>query len=358
MTRFNTIKHPIIPIAIMLATSVAISGCKKHDTPTTIPPVKVSVKVMQGNSTGNSDRVFSGTVESADATTVSFSVPGTITRIYAEVGDKVSKGQLLARIKDESLMNANNIAQAELEEARDAYGRLKKLHDANALPDIKWVEVQSKLKQAENAAALANRAVADATIHSPISGYVSEKLSDDGQTVIAAQPILRIVNLNDIRMAISVPEEEISNFSDGCTANVILDGLDSLKVEGKISQKAVVADPLTRSYTVKFSIPNPDGKILPGMIGSMSISSEKSDNSAQPQHASFILPSQSVLLDADNRQFVWTVKDGKAIRKFVTVDEFSPDGVIVKNGLAVGDSVIVSGMQKVSTGTEVSVSAK
>ena len=94
------------------------------------------------------------------------------------------------------------------------------------------------------------------------------------------------------------------------------------------------------------------------MIGSMSISSEKSDNSAQPQHASFILPSQSVLLDADNRQFVWTVKDGKAIRKFVTVDEFSPDGVIVKNGLAVGDSVIVSGMQKVSTGTEVSVSAK
>ena len=177
-----------------------------HDKATVVPPVRVDVKVVSSSSpSGAGGQAFSGTVESADASTVSFSVPGTITKIYVDEGQKVAKGQVLARVKSESLENASNIAAAELEEARDAYNRLKKLHDANALPDIKWVEVQSKLKQAENAAALARRAVSDATLTSPMSGYVAEKLADDGQTVIAAQPVLKIVNLDRLQVNISVP---------------------------------------------------------------------------------------------------------------------------------------------------------
>ena len=342
-----------IPSILTIMALMALNGCKNHDKETVTPPAKVEVKVMGDNTQGGDGRLFSGTTESAESSTVSFSVPGTATRSYVNVGDKVSKGQLLARIKDQSLVNTNNIAQAELEEARDAYRRLKKLHDANALPDIKWVEVQSKLKQAENAAALAGRAVGDASLYSPITGYVSEKMMDDGQTVIAAQPVMRIVNLNDMRIAISVPEQEISNFNDGCAASITVGGVDSMRLQGRLVQKAVVADPLTRSYTVKFSIPNPDDKILPGMIGTVAVNGCSAD-SIHFQTSSFVLPSQSVLLDSDSRQFVWVVKNGKAMRRFITSDQFTHDGVMV-NGLSRGDSVIVAGMQKVSTGTEVSV---
>lgn len=89
---------------------------------------------------------------------LSFSVPGTITDFYVEEGQRVAKGQVLARVRSDSYVNAGNIADAELAEARDAYARLKKLHDADALPEIKWVEVQNKLKQAENAAEMSRRA--------------------------------------------------------------------------------------------------------------------------------------------------------------------------------------------------------
>lgn len=332
---------------------ILLCSCGKGEKATVMAPARVNVEVMGKNISGSPDRTFSGTAESAEATTVSFSVPGTITKIYAEVGQKVGQGQLLARIKDQSLMNSNNIAQAELEEAQDAYRRLKKLHDANALPDIKWVEVQAKLKQAENAAALAGRAVGDASLHSPIAGYVAEKLADDGQTVLAAQPVMRIVKLNDMRMSISVPENEIGSFREGTTATISLAGLNSLSVEGRVEQKDVVANPLTRSYTVKFSIPNPDGKILPGMIGTVRMKGAAADSVASAAE-SFVLPSQSVLLDADNRQFVWTVRKGRAERRFVVADELSADGVRVTSGLQRGDSVIVAGMQKVSTGTAVS----
>ncbi|MDE6368721.1 MAG: hypothetical protein K2K94_05735, partial [Muribaculaceae bacterium] len=125
---------------------------------------------------------------------------------------------------------------------------------------------------------------------------------------------------------------------------------DKLTVNGKLSRKGVVADPLTRSYTVKFDIANTDGKILPGMIGTVSVDG-LSDEASIENISQVTLPSQAVLLSADNQQFVWIVKDGKAMRKNVVADELSVDGVTVKSGLSAGDSVIVAGMQKVSTGT-------
>lgn len=351
MLRFSYFSGMFLSGAVGL--TCVLTGCTHKDKIEVSGPVRVDVEVAgAGSCEGAAVRGFSGTVESADASTVSFSVPGTIAKIYVEEGQKVSKGQLLAQVKSESLVNSRNIAQAELEEARDAYQRLKKLHDANALPDIKWVEIQSKLKQAENAAALADRAVGDASVYSPINGYVSQKFANDGQTVVPAEPIVKIVNLNKLQVAIAVPENEISAFVAGTTATVTFGIADSLKVTGKVGQKSVVADPLTRSYTVKFDIDNPGGQILPGMIGSVRVDGVECDSTSVAS-VEVVLPSQSVLLSADNRRFVWIVKNGKAERKYVTADELSADGVTVKSGLVPGDSVIVAGMQKVSTGTAV-----
>lgn len=350
MSRFSYLSCLFLSGSICL--TGALSACSHHDKAVVQGPVRVDVKVVGNQATDAASHSYSGTVESADASTVSFSVPGTITKIYVEEGQKVSKGQLLAQIKSESLVNSRNIAQAELEEARDAYQRLKKLHDADALPEIKWVEIQAKLKQAENAAALADRGVSDATLRSPINGYVSQKFANDGQTVVPAEPIVKIVDLNDLQIAISVPENEISAFGPSTTAAITFNIDDIPAITGKIGQKSVVADPLTRSYTVKFDISASDGKILPGMIGSVAVEGLSGDNTAT-RTSEIILPSQAVLLSSDNRQFVWIVKDGKAIRKFVEANELSADGVTVKSGLTPGDSVIVAGMQKVSTGTDV-----
>ncbi len=330
-----------------------VSGCSKKEKAVLAGPVRVEVNVVGLTNKPSNNRNYSGTVVSADESTVSFSVPGTIQKIYVEEGQKVTKGLLLARIGSESLQNSRNIAQAELEEARDAYQRLKKLHDANALPDIKWVEIQSKLKQAENAAALADRAVSDASVYAPISGYVAYKYADDGQTVVPAEPILKIVNLNNLQIAISVPENEIASFGSNTEAKVSFDVADGLTVTGEVGQKSVAADPLTRSYTVKFNLSGTGDRILPGMIGSVSVVTDPSDSTTKV--TSFTLPSQAILLSSDNRQFVWIVKGGKAQRKYVEADELSNDGVTVKSGLIYGDSVIVAGMQKVSTGTEVTV---
>lgn len=348
----NTINHSL---GLLFLISVAItSGCGRHEAPEEAPVVKVNVMEV-GKSSGAGvagSNTFSGTVLSGEESLVSFSVPGKITNIYVEKGDKVAKGQILAKVRSQSLGNERNIAQAELEQVKDLYNRLKILHDQNALPEVKWVEVQAKLKQAENAVAIADRAVGDASLTAPISGYVADKLADVGQDVMMAQPVMKIVDTGRLKISISVPEEDISRFGATSTADISFPALDDLTVKGASISKAVEADPLTRSYEVRFDIPDGGGKILPGMIGNVEVAGLAPAGDADAGEG-FVVPSQAVLLSADNRQFVWVVCNGMAQRKFVKASELRDNGVAVESGLARGDSLIVGGMQKVGTGTHV-----
>lgn len=344
-----------IGISILLSGIILMAGCKRNSAPTEAAPAKVTVVVLgsQGAGSGSSGTTYSGTVSAAEESLVSFSVPGKITHIYVKEGDKVAKGQALARVKSDNLGNERNIAAAELEQVRDLYNRLKKLHDQNALPEVKWVEVQAKLKQAENAVALADRAVGDATLTAPISGYVADKMADVGQDVLMAQPIMKIVDTGHLKVSIPVPEEGISRFGKGVAASVTFPALDNLTVEGTAPQRGVEADPLTRSYEVKFNIPDGGGKILPGMIADVAVTGLDSVAGSDAP-ALFVVPSQTVLLSSDNRQFVWVVSKGKALRKYVKANELRSNGVAIESGLSVGDSLIVEGMQKVGSGTPVS----
>ena len=339
---------------LLLTVSICIcllnSSCsKKKDSVTVAPPVKVKVMVVSENKECTITE-FSGTVSSSETTTVSFAVPGTITELYGKEGEKVNKGQLLGKLRNGEYLNAYNIAEAQLAEAQDGYQRLKKLHDANALPDVKWVEMQQKLKQAQNAAEMAKRTLDDADLHSPVSGTITRKYVDVGQTVMPVEPAFEIVSTNHLTIEIPVSENKIGSLNIGDVAYVDLESAGVRSQEGKITQKAITADPITRTYTVKVSLPETNGKILPGMIGTVKFENSRSLDST---FNGVTLPSQAVQLNNDNRWFVWVIKDSVAERRFVSADELVSDGVLVNQGLKPGDIVIVEGMQKVGSGSKV-----
>lgn len=161
---------------------------------------------------------------------------------------------------------------------------------------------------------------------------------------------MMIVSVDEIKMSIPVPEEEIGGIAVGDAVTAELGVLAGASVEGKVVQKSVVADPLTRTYAVKAAIPNPGGRILPGMTGTVRVAGAAT---AADSAGTIVLPSQAVLLDWDNRNFVWVANNGKAERRYVTAGDITDGGIAVKSGISRGDSVIVAGMGKVSTGTPV-----
>ncbi len=323
-----------------------LSACG-HDSKekTSRDPVRVkTVAVTNGGVAENHS--YSGTVEEESGSVVSFSTAGTIKTLTVAEGDNVKKGQLIGTLDDASLRNAYDITQATLNEAKDAYRRMKMLHDSNSLPDMKWVEVQSKLSQAESAAGIARIALDDAKLYAPVSGVVSEKSASVGQTVAPGIPVVKIVDIRNVKVGISIPENEIGAFSTGAAAVITTKAAPGESYSGRLVEKGISANPLSRSYMVKYQVDNSGGHLLPGMICDVAVENTTSAEGV-------ILPVSAVLLAADNTNFVWLDSADVARKRIVEIGEMLPDGVMIKSGLSNGDKVIVAGMEKVSQGMKV-----
>lgn len=334
----------VFPLTFLL---VMLSSCA-HDTKekqTDKPAVRVKTMTVANNGAVENFS-YSGTVEEGSGTVISFSTAGTIKTLSISEGDNVRKGQLIGTLDDGSLRSAYDIAKATLNEAQDAYNRMKLLHDANSLPDIKWVEVQSKLSQAENMAEIARIALDDAKLYAPVSGVVAEKNTSVGQTVAPGVPVVKIVDINSVKVGISIPENDIAKFSNGEIAAITTKASPGVTYTGRVVEKGVSANPLSRTYMVKYRVDNSTGKLLPGMICDVMIDKASSTEGV-------ILPVSSVLLTADNANFVWLDSAGTARKRIVKTGAMLPEGIMIESGLTDGDKVIVAGMDKVSQGTKV-----
>lgn len=337
-------KSLLIVCTGLIMMSVPASCSDKNEKQQT-PPVRVRTVVATFVSVTNSN-VYSGTVTENMGTVLSFKVPGTLKTLYVSEGTKVAKGQLIGELDAQSLRNMYDISLASLATAQDTYDRMSKLHAAGTITDMKWVEIENALSAAKSSTAIALNNLNDSRLYAPFSGYVSEKLSDIGSTVAPGSPIVKLVKIENVKITISVGENEISKMNKGAGAMFDVPALGGQKYDCILTEKDVTANPLSRTYEVSFNCPNPDGCLLPGMICNLSL---KADNTKE----AITLPVSAVLLDDSNRYFVWIDNKGHAEKRYVTAKTYSGENMIIESGLSEGDKVIIEGQQKVSTNTAI-----
>lgn len=340
-------KSILFRATIALTAVTVMSSCHKEKQPTPPAPVRVETAVA-GESDMSTSRNYSGTVEESSGTVASFSVPGTVQTMNVSAGDYVKKGQLIATVDAASLKNAYDISNAALTQAQDAYNRMKMLHDAEAIADIKWVEMQQTLRQAQSAEAIARKTLNDANLYAPLSGYVSEKYVDAGMTAAPGLPVVKIVSIDPVKVSISIPENEIASIPDGADTDISVSALGGKRFTGKIVEKGVSANPITRSYDVKITVDNPDGELLPGMICDVTLNTDTVSRS-------LTVPLDAVMLASDNSHYVWLDSAGYAVRRSVDTGALTDEGIVINSGIARGDSLIVKGQQKVSRGSKLTV---
>lgn len=327
-----------------------LTGCQGDvEKPKANEPVKVKAVVVKDDAYVNTMR-YSGTVEEENGTSLSFAVAGTIKTMNVRLGQHVSAGQLIATLDPTSMQNSHKVAHAALEQAEDASRRMKELHDKGSLPDMKWVEVQSKLEQARSMEQIARRNLDDCRLRAPFSGIIAEKSMEAGENVAPGMPVARLVTASSLVVRISVPEAEMRSVRTGQKADVAVTAIGGEKIAARVVEKGVVANPLSRTYEVRLKLENTDKEVLPGMVTEVFLHSYKT---ASGRH--YVIPAHVVQIDEHNRSFVWCVKYGKARRRFIVCDEYSVGGVIVTSGLSANDSIIVEGQQKVCEGTEVAL---
>ena len=287
---------------------------------------------------------YSGSLQESSFTVVSFSVPGTVKSVHVAEGKRVTKGSLVATLDESSAKNALEIATALKLQAEDARARMEKLYLNKSISDIQWMDVESKYKQAVASEKLARKNLEDCKLYAPATGVVSGKSLEVGQNVAPGVPVFKIVDVAKIKAKAFVPEKEISDIHVGDDVQIVVGALGDKTFKGKITNKGISANVLSRTYEIEAEIANKDKSLLPGMLAEISLAKKDSISGVA-------IPASAILLDEHNKTFVWTVSKGRAKRCNVEVGLNDAGSDVLVQGLENGDSVIVSGMQKVGRNT-------
>ena len=336
-----------VHFAIAAVVLIALCGCGEKKKTAAEQTVRVKVQQIQAEVV-NGEQGFSGTIEESSGTSLSFAVTGTIKKIYVSAGQMVAAGQLIAELDPTTLQNAYIIAKTSLEQAQDTYNRMKELHDAGSLPEMQWISIENQLKSAMASEAMSKKSLNDTKLYAPFSGYIASRDGEIGQNAIPGSPIVKLVNIGSVKVKISVPENEVQRIAKGSSMKIIVPALNNREFSGRVTERGVSADPRSRTYEVKATIQNPGSQLLPGMI------CQAFTNYMLGSTGVFV-PAYLVQLDGDNKTFVWVVNSGKAVKREITINNETAQGVQVSGGLSAGDQIIVAGQQKVSNGMKVEI---
>jgi RND family efflux transporter MFP subunit len=240
------------------------------------------------------------------------------------------------------------VAGSSMAQANDALQRYGMLHDNGSLPEVKWVEIQTKVQQAESQLAIAKKNLSDCQLRAPVSGIIGKKNVNAGETAMPSVAVVTILDINSVKVKISVPEAEIKQIDSNTTSIINVEAAGK-QVKGGHIEKGVQADALTHTYPVRINVENPDRKLLPGMVANVQLGQTNGEVAAVPT-----LPVTSVQKRADGSLFVWVVdSENTAHRKPVNVGQTMGTRIAVTSGIADGQRVITEGYQKLSEGSKV-----
>ena len=332
---------------LLLWAALAVCGCGGKKDDVMKAPIRVETELML-SSPSDGNQAYVGIVEEKEGTAVSFTSMGVVRRVLVEEGQTVSRGQLIAEMDDSQARNLLSGAEAQMAQADDALKRYGMLHDAGSLPEVQWVEIQSKVAQARAQLEVARKNLADCRLTAPVSGVIGKKLIKAGETALPSQAVVTILDISMVKVRVAVPEKDFADMGTSVRANVRVDAA-GVDVAGGRIEKGVQADVLTHTYDVRVSVANHDRALLPGMVASVSfLTGESSDTVART------LPVTAVRRSTDGSLFVWIVgADSTARRAKVTVGETRGNRIVIAEGPDTGQRVVTEGYQKLSEGTRV-----
>ena len=220
------------------AMTLLLIACGRHDNKSVSADsqeaIKVTTAVVKSSDSLNV-LAYSGTIEAFQTIPVSFQTAGTVESVFLDEGMPVRKGQLLATLDTKDLMNMFKLSEAQYNQALDAYNRLKTVHQNGSLTEIKWVEMESNLKQAESSMNIAKNNLDKAQLRAPESGFIGKRNIEPGMSSISITSPFEIVKIDRIYVRLSVPENEISKIKEGMKATFEVPAIEKGTFTGEVA---------------------------------------------------------------------------------------------------------------------------
>lgn len=346
----------LLPVMFAGLALAACSGPK--DTAEPVRPVLATVVAPGAASTRE---VYAGELRARVETDLAFRIGGKIAARLADAGNRVTRGQALARLdpRDAALAAEaaraqlvtaeaeHALAQAEYERAADLLAKRFISQSAYDARKASFAASRARVEQARSQAAISANQEAYTTLVADADGVVVSVSAEPGQVVAAGQPVLRLARDGEMEVVLSAPESRVSDFVPGREVAIFLWADPGRRFAGRVREVSGGADAVTRTFQVRVSAPRVPAGARVGMTASVAL--------AQPGEAELVVvPLTALLREADGAS-VWVVDpaSSRVKRRRIEVGQYREDGATVLSGLAAGELVVSAGVHKLREGQEV-----
>ncbi|MGE4125228.1 MAG: efflux RND transporter periplasmic adaptor subunit [Pusillimonas sp.] len=289
-----------------------------------------------------------GTMRSENAVMLRPEVTGRISEIAFTEGQPVKQGQVLLRLDDSVVKAQLQQAQANLGLANSQYRRSETLTQQGFISKQARDESFSQLKVQQAAVALAQAQLDKTTILAPFDGIIGLRQVSVGDYVSPGIDIAPLESIDPLQVDFRVPEGFAGQLAAGQPLTVRFDALPGEQRGGVVKAINPQIDVGGRSVLVRADVPNPDGKLRPGLFARVLLRFNDSQALTVPETA---------LQSSGAERFVFRVEDGKVRRVVVEIGQRRAGQVEIVRGVQEGDQVVVAGLQKISDGAAVRILA-
>ena len=308
------------------------------------------VKIMKLEpQTISKDIEYTSTLKAYEEVHLVPSTPGRIDRIFVEVGNRFSQGDLLVQMDQTQLRQA----ELQLQNLETDYKRMDTLQKVGSITQQQFDQVKTQYEVAKTNVEYLKE---NTRLKAPFNGIVSGKYFENGEmysavpnTSAGKAAILSIVQINPLKAFVDIPETYFPLISAGMKAVVTCDIYPGEKYSGYLTRKYPVIDPMSHSFTVEFKVNNPGDKLRPGMFCRV--------NLELGEVKALVVPAMSVLkMQGTNERYVFIVKEETARRIPVSTGKRYDDLIeIISPELKEGDHLIITGQARLIEGNPVEV---
>ncbi|NOQ28430.1 MAG: efflux RND transporter periplasmic adaptor subunit [Bacteroidales bacterium] len=291
---------------------------------------------------------FNGKVKEKSLTLLSFRVGGPLVSVNVNAGDYVNSGDLIAQIDKRDYQIQLDNAKAQYFQIKGEYERYKELYNKDKIPANTYEKIESGYLMAKAGYENATNQLNDTELKAPISGYIHEKMVENFNTVGPGQPIFSIIDMSELEVIISVPENHVLEMKS-CQENYLsVKNADVFEIPIKLKSvnEKTGKDGM---YEVRFIMKNKDNyNIYPGMSAEVKVVCEGTGNE-------IYLSSDVVFMD-NNKTCVWVYNPVKQLvrKQEVVLASLHPGGELeIIKGLKAGDFIVTAGVHSLSDAQKV-----
>lgn len=326
-------------------TAVMFAGCssgksdndKVPEQAEELPRVEVSrVSVRQVEQTGD----YTATVEAFKTNNISSSTPNRIKQILVDVGSHVKAGQRLVVLDN---VNIDQL-KVRLDNSRRELDRARKLLEIGAGTQQQVDNLQAELEAAERNYA---NMVENTVLTAPVSGVVTARNYDPGD-MTGQLPILTVEQIHPVKVIVNVAETDFAKVSRNMPVRIKLDTYPDREFTGRVHLVHPKVDPQSRTFTVEITIENAGEEVLPGMFARVEHGYGTAERVVVPDRAVVKMP-------GSGNKYVYVYRNGSVSYNQVELGRRLDDAYEIISGVADGDTVVITGQNRLSDGARVQI---